>query len=127
MKSVIIDTNFLLVPHQFGINIIEQLERLIEVPHEMVVSSAIIHELNGIAKNRGKTGAAARVALQAVEKKKIRCIESQEKDADTWIMVYCSENPGTIVCTNDVELKHKLKGLTVRIVVMRNRARISWG
>lgn len=126
MRTVILDTNFLLVPHQFKINVMVGLERLIEGPHELAVSAAIISELKGIAVGRGKAGAAARIALEAIRRKRIKTIRSAEKDADTWILHYCRETPETIVCTNDADLRRKVKTLGCRAITMKSRARIGW-
>ncbi len=127
MKTVILDTNFLLIPHQFRINILEELERLLEEAHELAVSSPIIGELKGIAKDRGKAGIGARIALEAIKRNKIRIIEAKERDADLWILDYCAGHPGTIVCTNDANLRKLLKGKTdARLIVMRTRTKIFW-
>ncbi|MDD5337562.1 MAG: hypothetical protein PHS02_03710 [Candidatus ainarchaeum sp.] len=126
MRTVILDTNFLLIPHQFRIDIVGELEKLIEGPHQLAVSDAIIGELRGLAKSHGKEGAAARVALEGIRKGAIKIMEGREQDADRWIVDYCSKNPGTVVCTNDVALRRELKKFHVRIVVMRTRTRIFW-
>ncbi len=127
MKTVILDTNFLLIPHQFRINIIAELEKLLEEAHELVVSTAIIGELSGVGRGRGKDAVAARVALEAIRKNKIRTLETEETDADRWILDYCAGHPGTIVCTNDIELRKALKKETnARVIVMRTRTRIFW-
>lgn len=126
MRTVIMDTNFLLVPHQFKINVMAQLERLIEGPHELAVSEAIINELKGISSSHGKKGAAARIALEAIKRERIKTLETPEKDADAWILGYCAEKKDSIVCTNDMELRAKLKRMAVRVVAMKSRARIGW-
>ncbi len=123
---VILDTNFLLIPHQFRINIIAELEKLIESAHELVVGEPVRTELEGLAKGRTKEGVAAKVALEALRRGKLKEISSGEKDADRWILDYCTRNPGTIVCTNDIELRKKLKGTGTRIITMRTRTRIFW-
>lgn len=126
MKTVILDTNFLLIPYQFKINVIAAVEKLLEEAHEIVVSTAIVKELEGIAKSRGKDGIAARLALEIVKKSGIHTIKTDEHDADEWIMGYCAKHPGTIVCTNDINLRKELKQVGARVVVMRTRTRIFW-
>ncbi|MBU1681177.1 hypothetical protein KKE38_00005, partial [Candidatus Micrarchaeota archaeon] len=44
-RIVILDTNFLLVPFQFKINVIKELDYLLEVSHKFVISSRTIVEL----------------------------------------------------------------------------------
>ncbi len=126
MKTVILDTNFLLIPHQYKIDILAKLEHLFEESYELVVSSAIIGELNGLIKSRRKDGIAARVALIGIKKKNIRIIETNETNTDKWIIDYCTAHPDIIVCTNDIELKRILKKMRTRIITMRTRTSIFW-
>jgi rRNA-processing protein FCF1 len=128
MKTVILDTNFLLIPHQFRINILAELEKLVESAHEFVIGEPVMAELRGLAKSRGKKGIAARVALAGIEKHGMRIIPSPIPRADDWVAEYCKENPGVIVCTNDIELRRRLKGLgnRTRLIVMRTRTKIFW-
>lgn len=129
MKTVILDTNFLLIPHQFRIDIIRELDKLLESAHEFVIGEPVMAELNGLARTRRKEGIAARVALQGIGKKGMRIIASPVPRADDWIVEYCTGHPGTIVCTNDIELRRRLKALKdtgTRIIVMRTRTKIFW-
>lgn len=126
MKTVILDTNFLLIPHQFKINILAELERLLQEPHEIVVCTSIIEELRKIAEGRGKDGVAARVALEGIAQKKIKVLGSKGINADDWIIQYCEKQVRTIVCTNDVKLRKELKKIGARIITMRTRTKIFW-
>lgn len=126
MKTVILDTNFLLISHQFRINVMAAMEKLLHQPHEFVICRAIENELKGIAKGRGRAGIAARVALKMAEKNKFRVLPGEAGSADEWIVNYCAANPGTIVCTNDIILRRALRGTKARIVVMRSRTKVFW-
>ncbi|MEW6528745.1 MAG: PIN domain-containing protein [Candidatus Micrarchaeota archaeon] len=126
MKTILLDTNFLLIPHQFKIDIIARLEHILEEPHEIIISSAIMNELNELATRSGKDAIAARVALRGVKKKNIKIIETNETNVDRWIVDYCTAHPNTIVCTNDIKLKKMLKKMCVRIIAMRTKTNIFW-
>ncbi len=42
MRKVILDTNFLLIPFKFKIDVFGEIERLVEEPHEILVPSGVI-------------------------------------------------------------------------------------
>jgi rRNA-processing protein FCF1 len=127
-RKVILDTNFLLVPLQFNLDIFKVLERLLEAPHDVMVSTSIISELKRLAKNRGRQGAAARFGLKLVEIRKgldkLKVVKGTSP-VDDWIVEYASENRA-LVCTNDVILKKKLKAKGVKIIVLRTKTRLDF-
>ncbi|MEW5996886.1 MAG: PIN domain-containing protein [Candidatus Micrarchaeota archaeon] len=122
LKKVVLDTNFLLLPYQFGVDIAKQIEGLLEAPHELVVPDGVAAELGKLAKGRGKEGAAARFALKFLEAHKVRRVRSAG-DVDGWIAEY-AEKEGAVVATNDAALRHKLKNAGVKVIVLRSRARL---
>ncbi len=125
-RLVIIDTNFFLVPFQFKIDIFTELEHLIDIHHRFVITSKTLKELGKIAKNTGKKGAAARLALKILEvnKSRIDIIESN-KPVDMWIEEYASAH-GAIVCTNDRELKKRLKENGIKVVSVKGKTKIDY-
>ena len=125
-RPVVLDTNFLLIPFQFKIDILRELDYLIDVSHRFVISSKTIKELMEIAKSVGKDGMAARLALKLVEanRAKIDIIESDEY-VDHWIADYARANRA-IVCTNDSGLRRKLRELDVKVVSMKSRSKLGY-
>ncbi len=119
---VILDTNFLLIPYQYKINIIKEIERLINEPYELVVPERVIWELKRMLKTKKRSKFAARLALEMIEKNKIKIIPS-EGYVDDFIVNFCKRNR-CVVCTNDYNLKKRLKG--IRIISMRSRASIGF-
>ncbi|NYZ77300.1 nucleotide-binding protein [Candidatus Micrarchaeota archaeon] len=125
-RAVIIDTNFLLIPFKFRIDILTELERLIDVHRQFVITSKTVKELENLAENAGKQGAGARLALKILDanKKGIEIVESN-KPVDLWIEEY-AEKHGAIVCTNDIELKKKLKDNGIKVVSLRGKTKIDY-
>lgn len=122
MITVLLDTNFLLVPYQFRVDVLKQIEGILEVPHEIVVPSGVVSELRKLGRGHGKEGAAARFALKLVEASKARRVRSAG-NVDDWIVQYAVRE-NAIVCTNDVALRHRLKNEGVKIIALRSRARL---
>ena len=125
-RKVIIDTNFLLIPHSYKIDIFNELDYLIEIHHKYVVSTKTIKELEKIAENKGKTGAGAGLALKIIEarKDKIEIIHSG-MPVDEWIEKYAKET-GAIVCTNDKALKNKLKESDIKVISLKGRKKLGF-
>ena len=69
---------------------------------------------------------AARLALKLVEanKKIIETIESQEY-VDNWIVDYAKKN-NAIVCTNDSELRRRLRELDIKIITMKSKSKLGY-
>jgi uncharacterized protein len=132
MRAILLDTNFLLMPHQFGINVDIQLERLLQEPHYFAICEPVMEEVRKIALGHGKKGVAARVGIKWAEKANMKVIAKAETGsesdfADDWIVAFCEKNPGTIVCTNDYELRKRVKKTAgCRVIAMRTRAGIGW-
>ncbi len=116
MMKVILDTNALMIPGQFGVDIFSELNRLgfdlFIVPH------AVVHELHRLKDTeKGKDKRAAKMALSFIDKCEI--INNEDKNneirnADE-IIVNLAIKFKAAVLTNDIDLKKRLcsKGITV--------------
>jgi rRNA-processing protein FCF1 len=121
MKSkVIIDTNGLMIPGQFGIDIFSELEQL--GFYSYIVPTASVKELEKIVvTGRGKDRSAAKIAISLLD----RCtIIDKNGFADDIIidMAICED---AAVLTNDTELKKRLCSKGVTNVYLRDRTRLS--
>lgn len=125
-RPIVLDTNFLLVPFQFKIDILKELDFLVDVSHRFVVSSRTVEELKAIGKAVGKDGMAARLALKMLEanRERIAIVES-DVEVDDWIVSYASENRA-IVCTNDSNLRRRLKQAGVKVAAMKSRSKVGF-
>lgn len=120
IQKVIIDTNFFLLPYQNKIDIFKLIELVIDKPHCYITSSMVIVELEKLAENKGKLGAAAKLGLKIVSmRKEIEIVESKTP-VDTWIRKYAKEN-NAIVCTNDKQLKNKLKKDGILVITTKGK------
>ncbi len=125
-RPVVLDTNFLLVPFRFKIDIIRELDYLIDKSHRFVIASGTLTELRRIAKSVGKDGMAARLALKLVAAMKDKMEVARSKGhVDDWIAAYAAENRA-IVCTNDSELRRRLRALDIKVVAMKSKSRLGF-
>lgn len=121
MQKVVLDTNFFLLPYQNKMDIFKLMDRVLDAPHSYVISSKIVRELETIARNRGKTGAAARLGLKilGLHEKEIEIVDSAQP-VDAWIIDYAATNK-SIVCTNDKLLKNKLKQKGIKVIAAKGK------
>ncbi|MFH1520246.1 MAG: PIN domain-containing protein [Candidatus Micrarchaeota archaeon] len=125
-RIVVLDTNFLLIPFQFKIDIFKELEYLMEFSHNYVISSRTIYELEKLGKTIGKNGMAARLALKllSANNKKIEVIENNTY-VDDWIVDFAKEN-NAIVCTNDSKLRRRLRNASIKVIAMKSKSKVDF-
>ena len=70
-KEVVIDTNFFMVPFQFNVDIITELEKILP-SYKLTTPSFVINELKGLKNNnKGKIRLNANLALKLANSSKI--------------------------------------------------------
>jgi rRNA-processing protein FCF1 len=120
MKKIILDTNFLMVVGQFKVDIFSELKRICDFPYEIFIIDKTINELKSIIeKQKGKHKAAAKLALTIIKNKKIKKIKTKEGTVDELIIKL--SNKGTVIATQDMELKRRLRKKGVSMVVLRQK------
>lgn len=118
--KVLLDTNALMVPGQFGVDLFEGLEEL--GFREFLVPRPVLRELAALVSlaesRRDRT--AARIGLALAD----RCeILEASGEADDAILNLALES-GASVFTNDKELKKKLSTRGVTVIHLRQRRRL---
>ena len=120
MKRIIIDTNFLLIPAQFKVDIFLEIKKIAEFDYDLFIIDKTIDELKSIIeKQKGKHKAAAKLALSIIKLKKIKKIKTKEGTVDELILKAADKN--TIIATQDMELKRKLREKGVSLIVLRQK------
>jgi uncharacterized protein len=122
--KVLLDTNALLLPHQFGIDIFSEIGRLVPEKHDIFTLRTVVDELVGIAKSSTTDdGVAARVGLMLLKDKGVGILPSQGTVDDA--IVDFAINERAIVCTNDVGIRNKLKESGLKVLCMRGKKRMA--
>lgn len=122
MQKIILDTNFLLIPAQFGVDIFSEISKLMGCNYKLCIIDATLDELeNIIEKQRGKDKAAAKMALQLLKTQNIDVLKTEKNlNADELIVNLVKERKFT-VATQDQGLKRKLKQYNVPLIVLRQK------
>ena len=122
-KEVVIDTNFFMVPFQFNVDIITELENLLP-SYKLTTPSFVINELKGLKRNnKGKVRINANLALKLansskVEIKDISLLENETVD-DALLRV------SEVLATNDIELKNRAKDKGITVAYLRQKKYIA--
>ena len=122
-KEVVIDTNFFMVPFQFNVDIITELEKLLP-SYKLTTPSFVINELKGLKNNsKGKIRLNANLALKLansskVEIKDISLLENETVD-DALLRV------SEVLATNDIELKNRAKEKGITVAYLRQKKYIA--
>ena len=122
-KEVVIDTNFFMVPFQFNVDIITELENLLP-SYKLTTPSFVINELKGLKRNnKGKIRLNANLALKLansskVEIKDISLLENETVD-DALLRV------SEVLATNDIELKNRAKNKGITVAYLRQKKYIA--
>ncbi|MGV8169360.1 MAG: PIN domain-containing protein [Candidatus Nanoarchaeia archaeon] len=121
--KVILDTNFLLIPGDKGVDVFSEIDRIMQEPYELCVLDKSVEELDKIVFKDGKkkSGFSAKLGLILLKQKNLKTLaSSSEEYADKAILAFAAKNPEkTIVATQDAELRNKLKKESVRVIQLK--------
>lgn len=121
MKQIILDTNFLLIPYQFKVDIFSEIDRILDTKYKICILDKTIQELkNLVEKTKGKDKKAAKLALKLIEHRKPKIIKAEISYVDKAILKIVNKTD-YIVATQDKELKKALQTKAIPIIVLRQK------
>ena len=120
MKKIIIDTNFLLIPIQFRVDIFSEFDRVCNFNYKLFIFDESIGELKNIIKKQPqKHKKAAEFALKLIKLKNISVTKSNQEDVDSLILK--NINKDTIIATQDSLLKKELLKKGISVIILRQK------
>ena len=120
MKKIILDTNFLMIPAKFGVDIFSEIGRICSFNYELCIFKGTIAELEKIVSSQPlKDRMAAQLSLKLLSAKNIRLLDSKQKDVDDSILEIAGED--AIIATLDIELKRRLLEKGAAVIVLRQK------
>jgi len=124
MKKILLDTNFLLIPVQFRLDIFSEICNICNFNYKLYILDKTIGELNNIMeKQKGKSKEAAKLALKLIKLKKVNIIKTKENlTVDNLMLKKADKN--YIVATQDKLLKKQLKIRQIPIITLRQKKRL---
>lgn len=115
MKALL-DTNFLMIPGEFGVDILSELLSLGYT--EVFTLDLVILELERLAVNKGKAGRSARIGLEFIRKGGVVILKGESKRTDDEIL-RLAKTREYIACTQDKGLIKRLKDLSLPFITLR--------
>ena len=120
---VLLDTNALMMPAQFRIDLFDELRQLVGAFEPLVLEQGV-KELEGLSTGLGRDGAAARCGLALAEK--CRAVRPEHPvcgSADDQIIAYAAKDRCYVV-TNDRQLREALLARGIGVISMRKQKRL---
>lgn len=121
--AVILDSNFLFVPLRFGVDIFEELHRLLGEPLRCLVPEPVIGELR-LLRLDAKPSFRKEIefALGLVEKCEVLDEDQLAGETVDDFILRIATQTGHPVATNDSELRRRLREAGVPVIYLRQRA-----
>jgi rRNA-processing protein FCF1 len=118
MKRIVLDTNFLISLAAFKIEL-DEIENLLVEQYELLTIDSVVRELKKINNKNAK------LALKLIELKNIGILKIKERNVDRAILTLAGKD--TIIATNDVKLRKKLKNLGSKTIYLRAKKHLAMG
>ena len=122
---VILDSNFLMMPIQFHIDVFRELDELLNQKVETVTPSPVYEEIKRIACGKSKLAKEAKLALKIAEKSEVFEVKLGPGESTDDLIVRLASEWGCLVATNDRELRRRLRDLTVPVIYLRQKSRLA--
>jgi rRNA-processing protein FCF1 len=122
--KVILDSNFLMIPFQFKIDIFQEIEYLLQKKVDFVVPSAVKSELTGISSRGGEGAPEASLALQLASRCRVVDVTLEPQETVDDAILKASQKLGAVVATTDIELKKRLRAINVPVVYLREKSKL---
>jgi len=122
--KVILDSNFLMAPFEFNIDVFQEIEYLLQKKVDFIVPSSVKLELTGISSRGGEGAPEASLALQLASRCRVVEVSLQPQETADDAILKAAQKLGAVVATNDIELKKKLRDVHVAVIFMRDKSKL---
>jgi len=122
--KVILDSNFLMIPFQFKIDVFQEIEYLLQKKVDFVVPSAVKSELTGISSRGGEGAPEASLALQLASRCRVVDVTLEPQETVDDAILKASQKLSAVVATTDIDLKKRLRAINVPVVYLREKSKL---
>jgi rRNA-processing protein FCF1 len=117
--KIILDTNFLLIPGQFKVDIFSEIERIADFKYTLCMLDLSLKELNNIIQRGGRDKEAAKLALLLIDAKHITILKTKGTYADKEILDMAGTD--VLIATQDSALRDAIKKKGIKTIVLRSK------
>ena len=119
--KVLLDSNFLLIPAQFKIDIFEELNRVLEAKVDPIILSPVYQEIKRLSNLKNeRLRRRALLALKLAKRCRIVHVKTREGESVDELLVRIAEEWRCPVATNDAELRRKLREKRIATIFLRD-------
>jgi rRNA-processing protein FCF1 len=122
--KVILDSNFLMIPFQFNLDIFQEIEFLLQKKVDFVVPSAVKAELTDISTRGGEGASEASLALQLASRCRVVEVALESNGTVDDAIFKAAQKLGAVVATTDIVLKKRLRDINVPVVYLREKSKL---
>ena len=122
MKRVILDTNFLMSLVRFRVGL-EDIKDLVDGPCQLFTLNLVVDELKKISESKGKHAKDASLALKIIKLNDVNVLNAGKTNTDNAIIGLADK--ASVVATNDIELRKKLKKLEIKTIYLRAKKHLA--
>ncbi len=120
-KTVILDSNAILMLFEFSIDLESELTRLLG-KFKIIIPRPIFDELNYLSKQgKGKKKINAKASLDIIKKYSVVKIDAINADESVYLL---AKKTNGFVVTNDRDLRKKLKENSISVIYLRGKKRL---
>ncbi len=123
MKTILLDTNFLVECAKNKVDIQAELTRILDHSFEVAILDRTMEELDEIIARGKKEGQAAKLARTILMTKRVTILPTIGGHTDNLLLDKADEN--NIIATMDKALKQRLKRKKQDVVIMRGKNRLA--
>jgi rRNA-processing protein FCF1 len=124
-EYVIIDSNFLFIPLQFGVDIFSEFERLLGGLVKCAVPSPVVEELR-LVKSCAKPSMKKKIEFALALSERCEKIEERAKSGETVddVIMRLAKDWNCPVATNDTDLKRRLRNEGIKVIFLRQKSHL---
>jgi rRNA-processing protein FCF1 len=123
--KIILDSNFLLVPAQFKLDIFEGIIKLLNQNCQPIVLSTTMDELRKImGRSAPKLRKQAEMALKLAEKCLLVNVDRRQEETNDDVIIRIAQQRKYLVATNDSALRKRLRNISIPVVYVRQKSRL---
>jgi hypothetical protein len=122
--KVILDSNFLMIPFQFHVDVFQEIEFLLQKKIDFIVPSLVKFELTSISARGGEGAPEASLALQLASRCRVVEVALDSGETTDDAIVKAAKKLGAVVATSDIELKKRLRDINIPVVYLRDKSKL---
>ena len=122
--KVLLDSNFLMIPLELHIDVFQEIQNLLGKRVEFILIKPVYDELQTLSMGSSKVGRQAAYALKLAQRCRTMNVEAKARESTDYVIARVAKEKGAIVATLDLELRKRLRNISVPVIYLRERSRL---